>query len=76
MAAITAVLPRMSKGVQEQLVTRVPVRWMHRPSAHARTHHTERRVQRVIVLTAAALTLAGAATAVAFWLSRRYAAYA
>ena len=72
MATITAVLPRVSKVVQEQVVTRIPVRRIRRLSGQARKRQTARRIQRIVVLTAASLALASAAIATAFWLSRRF----
>lgn len=73
-ATITAVLPRVSKVVQEQVVARVPRTGTRRPKRLAhRNRAVAPPVRRIIALTAASLALAGAATATAFWLSRRFA---
>lgn len=75
MAAMTAVLPRVSKVVQEQVATRVPMRRIRR-NMLGRGRRAQRPVGRIVALTAASLVVAGAATAGGFWLARRFAARA
>ena len=76
MATATAVLPRISKVVREQVVPRIPMR--HAGGRHGRVarDRASRPIRRVVVLTVASLALASAATATAFWLTRRITAHA
>src|SRR5262249_19262074 len=73
-ATRTALLPRVSRSVQELVVARAPLRGrrVRRPTGELHGSLAAHSVRRVVVLTAASLALAGATTATALWLSRRF----
>ncbi|HEX6798302.1 MAG TPA: hypothetical protein VF116_11390 [Ktedonobacterales bacterium] len=76
MATTTAVLPRVSKVVREQVVPRIPMRRARGRHGRVARRRAGRPIGRVVVLTVVSLALASAATATAFWLTRRVTAHA
>lgn len=76
MATATAVLPHVSKVIREQVVPRIPMRHTGRRHGQVARGRAGRPIRRIVVLTVASLALATAATATAFWLTRRVTSHA